>query len=511
MSNQLSLVGEQIKQHRLLLSKNTVQALKIEGDHLFLTNYEPYPGHCLEAFFDNLGNSLCSDNPEALKMNKLYAFEWGQTAVDSEIPPENALETFTQIRIVIHDFLNDHIDFSLVTTQTIFQAMKEINYLIDQASITFIGHYNKLLSTTKFALAESSEDLKITLKELNDLKNALNESTIFAVTDKNDNIIYANDKFCEITKYTREELIGQNHSIYNSGYHSKQFFEKIWNTIQQGKVWNGEILNKAKDGSLYWVDTTIIPYQDSNGKTYQHISIQKDLTEQKRTEELLHKTEKLSLVGELAAGIAHEIRNPLTTIKGFVQLLSKSPDRQDHPYTDTILGEIDRINFIVSEFMVFAKPHATYFSRCNLTEILLSVIHLLGAEAVLKNVIIRSNFHSNELYIFGEKHQLKQVFINMIKNSIEALPDGGYIDITITTEKQYTSVSIQDNGVGMSEEQIQKLGEPFYTTKETGNGLGLMVSYKIIQNHKGEITVSSDVRSGTKFTITFPVYRGDNT
>lgn len=207
------------------------------------------------------------------------------------------------------------------------------------------------------------------------------------------------------------------------------------------------------------------------------------------------------MIGQLAAGFAHEIRNPLTTIRGFVQLLSANEIEPN--YASTILDEIDRINFIVSEFMVFAKPHQIYFSDCNIKSILISVVKFLEPEAIMKNVKIKYHFPIEDVVISGEKNQLKQVFLNLIKNSIEAMPTGGKIDIMIERTDQNISITIKDNGIGMESDQVKKLGEPFYTTKQDGNGLGLMVSYKIIQNHKGSVDVKSKSNNGTTFKITF--------
>ncbi|WP_160118372.1 ATP-binding protein [Bacillus sp. V59.32b] len=508
MNEQLGVVGNQIKQHSELLAEKVSELLNQDIAPSLLLSSKDQEINWLELFFESLGDSLCSC-PDAAFRNILRCTGiFGQRAIDSEISPDKSLYFFIYSRTVISDFLFEKINGNQLTANTVLSASRTINQLIDSASISFISHYKESLSAAKYALAESNEGLHITLKELNDLKTALDETTIFSITDKNDNITYINDKFCEITKYSKEELIGQNHGkILNSGYHPKHYFEDVRKTIQQGRVWKGKIMNKTKEGTTYWVDTTIIPFLDSNGNTYQHIAIQNDITEQQRTEELLRKTEKLSLVGELAAGIAHEIRNPLTTIRGFVQLLSQSNENKDLQYTETILDEIDRINFIVSEFMVFAKPHAMYYTKCNLSEVLSSIIHLLRAEAMLKNVKISQSFSSDKLYIFGEEHQLKQVFLNMLKNAIEALPDGGNVHVSATSDKNYVTISIEDNGIGIPPEQIPKLGEPFYTTKETGNGLGLMVSFKIIDNHNGNMTVKSDVNSGTTFLITFPLYK----
>src|SRR4026208_2168084 len=169
----------------------------------------------------------------------------------------------------------------------------------------------------------TKETLQRSLKELADIKFAIDESAIVAITDQRGIITYANDKFCEISKYSREELLGQDHRIINSAYHPKEFIRNLWTTIASGKVWRGEIRNRAKDGSYYWVDTTIVPFLTAEGKPYQYVAIRNDITQLKLAEEKilqqsaeLQRAAQLSVVGELAAGLAHEIKNPLAGIQG---------------------------------------------------------------------------------------------------------------------------------------------------------------------------------------------------
>ncbi|MDR7071540.1 ATP-binding protein [Fictibacillus barbaricus] len=470
-------------------------------------NHQKYK-HWVKMLFLCLGNALCKENNHSQEQIKVWSNIFEDTQI-AEIPLHETLATIFHTRAALLDLLDHGTKNNELSSNSVFQIIKEIDPLLDYASHSITSFCTKSLLNTKITLSETNEDLNITLREMKDFKVALNEATIFTITDPNDQITYVNDRFCNITQYSREELIGKSHGdILNSGYHSDDFIKKIQEDIHNGVVWKGEICNKAKDGSLYWVDVTIVPFLDKEGKAYQHISIQYDITEKKRTEEMLLKSEKLSLVGELAAGLAHEIRNPLTTVKGLVQILQSSTEEKRELYTDIILDEINRINLIVSEFMVLAKPHAVYFSELNVTDILKTVIYLLEAEANLKNVVFMDDFSVEEAHVFGEKNQLTQVFINLFKNAMEALPHGGIIRVRTRRSGDNIVLSIEDNGVGMDEEQVKRIGEPFYTTKETGTGLGLMVSYRIIQNHKGSMTVQSELNKGTSFNISLPIFNG---
>lgn len=355
----------------------------------------------------------------------------------------------------------------------------------------------------------TEENLKNTLKSLSDITYALDESSIVAVTDPKGLITYVNETFCEISKYTREELIGKDHRILNSSFHPKAFFTDLWNTIRQGKVWKGEIKNKAKDGSYYWVYTTIVPLLSEEGEIEQFVSIRNDITSRKKTEEVLIRTEKLSVIGELAAGVAHEIRNPLTSLKGFAKLLRDEDLTNKDMYLDIILDEIERINHIVSDFMTLAKPFVVEFKEKKFLPLVMHVISLLESECHLNNIQVNLLYFEDfdHITVYCDEHQLKQVFLNLMKNAIEAMPLGGDIDVTLSTEKNEIKLEIKDNGIGMSAQMLERLGEPFYSTKEQGTGLGLMVSKNIIQNHNGTMRVDSEPGVGTKFVIFLPQHK----
>ncbi|WP_456271174.1 ATP-binding protein [Bacillus sp. AK031] len=216
--------------------------------------------------------------------------------------------------------------------------------------------------------------------------------------------------------------------------------------------------------------------------------------------------EKLSIAGQLAAGIAHEIRNPITVIKGFIQLLNSN---EKNEYFTIISSEIERIEQILSELLILSKPQETKFEHIEIMRLLNQVITLLNPHALLYNVEIIKDFHTKDVLIECDENQLKQVFINYIKNSVESMSDGGKLIIKVR-ESGVEAVSILfiDEGVGMAEEVLSNLGKPFFTTKEKGTGLGYIISKKIIETHSGEVSVLSEVNSGTTIEVTLPLSQG---
>ncbi|MCM2980258.1 PAS domain S-box protein [Niallia circulans] len=347
--------------------------------------------------------------------------------------------------------------------------------------------------------------LEESVREVSDITYALEQSSIIAFTDKRGIITNVNSKFCEISGYSRQELIGKTHRIVNSGYHSKDFFRNVWQTIEKGEIWKGEIRNKRKDGSYYWVDTTIVPFLDKNNKPYQYLAIRNDITEKKRTEEVLHRQDKLAAIGQLAAGVAHEIRNPLTSIKGYAEFLSMDETEKDRQeYFEIILDEIERVNSIVDEFMLLSKPTVSVLEKKPLLPIIDNVLSILDYQLRKNKIQLNRFYEEPNPFVECDENKLKQVFLNFIKNAVEAMPDGGSIDISVKKGKEDISIIIKDSGIGMSKEQLKKIGEPFFTTKKEGNGLGLMVSFKIIENLNGKVYVDSEINKGTSFHITLP-------
>ena len=337
--------------------------------------------------------------------------------------------------------------------------------------------------------------------------NSLIENNMDAIihVDMNGMILSLNDVTEKITGYREDELtkMSINDLICEEDLDKVQ---KHFLEIGEGKSSFVESRCMIKSGRCILVSMKSVPIVIDD-KIIGMFVIAKDITALKDKEELIRKSEKLSIVGELAAAVAHEIRNPLTSIKGFLQLLQdKDSNENEKHYFTIMLSEIERINLIVSEFMVLSKPRAVYYQNENIKSLLTDVITLVETLAIVKNIEIKKEFESNNILVNCEGNQIKQVFINVFKNAIEAVANNGKIYIQVTQmNNESVRIRFMDNGPGIPSELISRLGEPFYTTKEKGTGLGLMVSYKIIENHQGRITIKSEINKGTTVDIILPI------
>ncbi|ASS74704.1 hypothetical protein CIG75_06770 [Tumebacillus algifaecis] len=298
--------------------------------------------------------------------------------------------------------------------------------------------------------------------------------------------------------YERAELMGRSYQAILNGEMMGAFKRSL-----QGATPSCDVAIPHRSGRLLNLRVTNVPVI-VDGRIVGAYVIAQDITEHKRAEELLHRSDKLSAIGQLAAGIAHEIRNPLTAIKGFTQLLKEKAQR-DVEYYDVILSELDRVNLIVDEFLFLSKPQSSKFRPVRLEQLLQLIVTLLEPQAILHDVRIQTRFQPlPEAAI--EENQIKQVFINLLKNAIEAMPAGGDLIIELwPDEDDNARVRLIDQGCGITEEQLQKIGDPFFTTKEKGTGLGLMVSFKIIEDHGGRLEIESEIGVGTTIDVLLPL------
>ncbi|WNS42153.1 ATP-binding protein [Paenibacillus sp. MMS20-IR301] len=270
-----------------------------------------------------------------------------------------------------------------------------------------------------------------------------------------------------------------------------------------------ETVRLKRDGSIVEVSVSTSVIRDEDGQPQSFVHVSRDMTERNRIEELLRRSEKLTTVGQLAAGVAHEIRNPLTTLRGFLQLQQEKKVLVPL-HNDLMLSELDRINLIVSEFLILAKPQAVHFQQKDLRHIVGDVISLLDSQAHLFGIEFATYFSEVPAMVHCEENQLKQVFINVIKNAIEAMPEGGTITLEQHQHNDSVVIVVSDEGGGVPEEMLPKLGEPFFTNKESGTGLGLMVSHRIIQAHRGSLEIRSEYGRGAQVMIKLPEAGEDN-
>ncbi|MEI2665878.1 ATP-binding protein [Rossellomorea sp. LJF3] len=276
--------------------------------------------------------------------------------------------------------------------------------------------------------------------------------------------------------------------------------EESWKAEQVTRCEEGFFL---PNGEFKTFDVIKVPLFHSNHERKGLVIIGRDISQQKIAEEMLLRKEKLSVVGELAAGIAHEIRNPLTSIKGFIQLLEENEHVSGH-YLKVMSSEMDRINQIVGELLILSKPQMREYQSFDMSDVMRYVVKVMGHEALLKGITLNIQLPSSPIHVFGDKNQCIQVFINIIKNAIESM-DEGKIDVDWKLRNESIHIIIEDEGTGIPPDRLKRLGEPFFTLKEKGMGLGLTISQKIIEDHKGSLQIESEVNKGTKVEVTFPV------
>ncbi|BCB02454.1 PAS domain-containing protein [Bacillus sp. KH172YL63] len=363
---------------------------------------------------------------------------------------------------------------------------------------------NKVIGIYGFG-QDITEKLKMEeeLKEAKELLEAYFEHAGdgIALLDPEGKVLKVNQQFESMFGWTKDEITGREITFLHQEDQVGQFKQNLI-TVKAGKrIKDYETVRYRKDGSPIEIAFNMNPIINDNGNLIGISAIIRDLSEKKRNEDLLKKSEQLAMIGQLAAGVAHEIRNPLTTLKGFLQLMKENAE--DDFYLGVIQGELDRIEIITNEFLALAKPRAVKFSLTSLTTLLTSSVEFIKMECLKQGVDVR--FSVEEAEIDCDAHQMKQVILNVMKNALEAMPGGGLLCVHLEKENQHAKILIKDNGNGIPPERMKHLGEPFYSTKEKGTGLGLMICQKIIKEHHGSLTIRSNVSEGTTVTILLPI------
>ncbi|MDF2606244.1 MAG: kinA 5 [Bacillales bacterium] len=270
--------------------------------------------------------------------------------------------------------------------------------------------------------------------------------------------------------------------------------------IYDANLKENQPLIKSENGKIYLVKSIEMLFEEESAILHSFV----DITQEKENETIILRSEKMNIAGQLAASIAHEIRNPLTSVKGFFKIL-KTGEVSKELYYKIIDDELSRIEQISNELLTLAKPHVDNRKEHNIGKIIEDVVVLLTSESNMKNIELLLKISCSDIYLFCEETKIKQVFINLIRNAMDAVKESGKVILEVDKDDNDIQIKVIDNGVGIPRELIDKLGEPFYTTKDKGTGLGLMVCYKIIEDHKGSIKVDSKVGVGSTFSITLPL------
>lgn len=349
------------------------------------------------------------------------------------------------------------------------------------------------------------------------LLRALDEHAIVAITDAQGRILHVNDKFCAISQYSRDELLGQDHRLINSGHHPREFFRDLWHTIRQGRVWRGEIKNRAKDGSYYWVDTTIVPFLDADGKPLQHVAIRAEVTLRKLTEEaLLQRTEELARsnqdLEQFAYVASHDLQEPLRAVAGCIQILQRRYQGQLDAQADELITHVvdgaHRMRQLIEDLLAFsrvgtrgARPepveadHALDLALQNLGAILEDTGAVISRQPLPR--------------VAADCTQLAQVFQNLIGNALkfrrESPPS---VAISAVRQDNLWTFAIRDNGIGIDPrhtERIFGIFQRLHTRRDyPGTGIGLALCRRIVERHGGRIWVESQPGLGSTFFFTLP-------
>jgi PAS domain S-box-containing protein len=330
------------------------------------------------------------------------------------------------------------------------------------------------------------------------------------ITDISGRIIYVNPALERISGYRKEELLGRNPSVLSSGLHDKSFWKRAWETILAGKVWTGEVVNKRKNGKLFYAELLISPIIGPAGEVIGFLGSHRDITERKHLEEQLVRSQKMESIGTLAAGIAHEVGNPLTSISSVVQVIQRATtDQFAREKLELVKDQISRISRIIRDLVDFSRPSNYELQATSVNKVVQDAVNMVAYGNKGKNIAFTLELEQTVPPLRIIPDQLAQVFLNILLNAADAI-DGkeGQITVRTTASDEKVYIIFQDTGRGIPEENLGKIFEPFFTTKGVGEGtgLGLWVSYGIIKNFNGDIKVASVMGKGTTFTVILPLH-----
>lgn len=359
------------------------------------------------------------------------------------------------------------------------------------------------------------------IKELSDQKYALDQSSIVAATDRAGTITYVNEKFCEISGYSASELLGQNHRILKSNFHSPEFFTEMWSTISSGKVWRGEVCNRTKSNQLYWVNTTVVPFVGEDGRPYQYLSIRHDITAQKEAERIVLEQQarlvaasKLSALGEVSAAITHEINNPLGVILGRCEMLRLMLDSGDleiqelRKIAEMIEKTGHRIETIIRSMRTFTHgSESELIQPAKIFDIVQGALDLVTQRFKDHGIQFEPPVIDKKLSLDCRPTQVLQILVNLLNNAHDAVfkLSEKWVRLEVSDQGSKMIFKVIDSGGGIPLDVKKKLFTPFFTTKDIqyGTGLGLSISKRLAEKHGGTLMLDESCKT-TSFVLELP-------
>lgn len=346
---------------------------------------------------------------------------------------------------------------------------------------------------------------------------------IVIITDPEGVIEYVNPAFEQITGYSSADALGQNPRILKSGRQDQAFYENLWRTIKGGGIWSGRMINRRKDGTLYYEQATISPVRDEQGRLIHFVAVKRDVTREVELEENLRQFQKLEAIGHLAGGVAHDLNNLLQPILGYGEELlgdtNLTGTQRDSVQEIVKAGE--RARNLVRQLMAFGRKQLLQIAILDLNAVIQDFNKLLR-RVLRENIRIKMALAPTLSPIAADRTQIEQILMNLTINAQEAMPEGGTLTVETSeveldselaarhagvTPGRYVQLVVSDTGIGMDAETRARLFEPFFTTKEAGRGMGLGLStvYGIVKQHGGHIWVYSEKEYGTTFKVCLPV------
>jgi len=456
---------------------------------------------------------LVSNEGDILDLNKSGKDLIGSSANAGDINFIELIELPDRVK-----FLNILKKSTKIKNDVSFETKFHVNNNFIQVKLTYsvlpTNNENKNQDRIFIVARDISEEKK---KEaelyrfFNIVENSLNPVQI---TDLNGKMIYVNTAFLKVSGYSKEELIGKSPSIFGSGKLSKNYWDKMWKTISAGKVWFGEIEDRKKNGEPFHSELLISPILGKDDKVTSYFGIHRDMSEKLTLEKRLINTQKMESIGTLAAGIAHEVGNPLASISALVQVAQRNTeDEFINEKLGLVKSQITRISKIIKDLVDFSRPSNFEFQLTDINESIKEAVEITKVGTKAKDIEFSVNLNGDIPSLPLVADQIQQVFVNILLNAVDAIMESKtknenkHISVESSLADDEVILTFEDTGPGIEQKNLSKIFEPFFTTKEQGKGtgLGLWVSYGIVKSFRGDIKVKSKPGKGTTFIINLPI------